>query len=76
MIGRNAVQTYFNADGTQQVVIFERADDSLGFEELRFGSDERDWFPCGCYSASFTDSIEMAVREARARVKWLAEAED
>ncbi len=76
MIGRKVVQTLFNAEQTRQVVIFQRTDGSFGFEELRFGSDEHVWFPCGCYSVSFTDKMEAAVREAKTRVKWLAEAED
>jgi hypothetical protein len=72
LTGKDVVRTYFNADKTRQVVVFRRTDTSFGFEELKFDSDERAWFPCGCSSASFTDNIEAAVREARTRVEWLA----
>jgi len=66
------VATVFNADMTRQVEVFQRRDGSFGFEELRFSEPERSWIVSGCYSNSFTDSTESALREARERVLWLS----
>jgi hypothetical protein len=75
-MGRNVVQTIWNADKTRRVDIFQRAAGSFGFEELHYGSDEQSWFPFGRYSESFNVTAEAAVREARARVSWAADEED
>ena len=69
------VESIFNADRTRRVDIFERADGTFGFEELKFGEEEQGWFPSGCYTVSFTGSVGDALREARGRVRWLAEME-
>jgi len=54
------------------VDIFQRAEGSFGFEELRYAIDVQAWCPFGSYSESFTDTAEAAIREALARVSWAA----
>ncbi|HKQ51024.1 MAG TPA: hypothetical protein VJT74_01555 [Pyrinomonadaceae bacterium] len=73
-MGEQVVETIYNADRTRRVIIFRRGDGTFGFEELRFGAEEQEWFPCGCRPVSFTDSADAALGEARGRVRWLAEA--
>jgi hypothetical protein len=72
-MSREVVQSIYNADRTRRVDIFRREDGNFGFEELRYGVDEQAWYPCGCYTASFTATPEAAAREAHGRVAWLAE---
>lgn len=70
------IETITRSDGLRRVEVFERADGTFGFEEWQFGAEEQAWFPCGLYSRAFLDSAEAALREARARVRWLADLEE
>ena len=70
------VATFTRPDGQRRVEVFERSDGTFGFEEWQFGAEEQAWFPCGLYSRAFLDSAEAALREARARVRWLADLEE
>jgi hypothetical protein len=64
-------RTFVNFDGTRKVEIFQRDDKTFGFEEMRFGSDEKTWFPAGKYSIAVIDSLENTIREATERVEWM-----
>lgn len=66
------VESIFSADRTRRVDVYEREDGTFGFEELRFGEEERAWHPCGRHAASFTASAAEALGEARGRVRWLS----
>ena len=66
------VKTLFNSDVNRVVVIFQRPDDTYGFDESGFRDEEQCWFPCGQYSESFIDSLETALKEVRGRVAWLS----
>ena len=61
-----------NPDGARKVEIFQRADGTFGFEELKFGPEEGAWFPVGKYSIAIIDSLDNALKEAKGRVSWLA----
>lgn len=65
--------TFLKSDGTRKVEVFQRTDNTFGFEELKFGEQEKAWFPVGKYSFAFIDSLESAVKEAKGRVAWLSE---
>ena len=67
------VESIYNADRTRRVDIFERGDGTYGFEEWRYGEEERSWMTGGRHAASFTDSAAGALSEARGRVRWLSE---
>ena len=68
---REVKQTFVKSDGARRVEIFRRDDGTFGFEEMRFGAEERTWFPVGRYSTAVIDSLDNAIREARGRVSWL-----
>ncbi|HEY8186795.1 MAG TPA: hypothetical protein VIF64_12025 [Pyrinomonadaceae bacterium] len=51
--------------------MFERADNTFGFEELEFWQEEQAWLPVGKYSIAIIDSLEHAIKEAKGRVVWL-----
>ena len=69
---REIKQTFVKADGARKVEIFQRADGTFGFEELKLGQGEGAWFPVGKYSIAIIDSLDTAVKEAKERVSWLA----
>lgn len=69
---RSVVKVFTSRDGTRKVEIFQRADKTFGFEELRYGAEEKSWFPHGRYSYAIIDSIEAAIQEAKSRVSWLS----
>lgn len=64
-------ETFMKSDGTRKVEIFQRENQTFGFEELEFGSEENSWYPVGKYSLAIIDSLENAIREAKDRVSWL-----
>ena len=68
-------KTFVKSDGTRKVEIFQREDNTFGFQEMEFGSDENDWYPVGRYSFAIIDSLDKAIGEARSRVQWLADSE-
>lgn len=43
-------EIFVRADGARKVEIFQREDQTFGFAELEFGSDENSWYPVGKYS--------------------------
>ena len=52
--------------------MFQRADGTFGFEELKFWHEEQAWLPEGKYSIAIIDSLERAIKEAKGRVAWLS----
>ena len=75
-MGINVVETIWNADKTQRVDILHRDDGTFGFTELHYAMDVQKWCPFGRYSESFTQTSDDAIREARSRVRWLANGEE
>jgi len=79
------VKTFFNHDRTRKVVIFQRPDGTFGFEESKYMDGVEDAFPPGIGEirpywlplghSSWFDTLEVAVREAKSRVPWLAKQE-
>jgi len=65
-------ETFLNSDGTRKVEVFQRADGTFGFEELKFWQEEQAWLPVGKYSIAIIDSLERAITEAKGRVPWLS----
>ena len=65
-------KTFINSDGTRKVEVFQRPDDTFGFEELKFWQEEQAWVPHGKYSIAIIDSLERAIKEAKGRVEWLS----
>jgi len=65
-------KTFLNSDGTRKVEVFQRVDNTFGFEELKFWQEERAWLPVGMYSIAIIDSLERAIEEAKGRVAWLS----
>jgi hypothetical protein len=68
---REVKRIFVKSDGARKVEIFRRADGTFGFEELKFGEEERIWFPVGRYTTAIIDSLDNAIMEARGRVSWL-----
>ena len=66
-------ETFLNSDGTQKVEVFQRADGTFGFEELKFWQEEQTWLPVGKYSIAIVDSLDRAIEEAKGRVAWLSQ---
>ena len=64
-------RTFLNKDRTRKVEIYQRADGTFGFEELKYGQEEQAWFPVGRYSFAVIDTLEHALKEAVSRVSWL-----
>jgi hypothetical protein len=65
-------KTFLNSDGTRKVEVFQRPDNTFGFEELKFWQEEQAWLPIGKYSIAIIDSLECAIKEAKGRVAWLS----
>lgn len=65
-------KTFLNSDRTRKVEVSQRADNTFGFEELKFGQEEQAWFPVGKYSIAIIDSLDHAINEAKGRVAWLS----
>jgi hypothetical protein len=57
---RDIKKTSLKSDGTRKVEVFQRADNTFGFEELEFGQEEKAWFPVGKYSSKPTYAIGHA----------------
>ena len=72
---KRVVKTILSPDGLRKVEIYQRGNGSFGFVAMRFSNEptEMCWREDGRYSACHTPTIEIAEREARGRVKWLAE---
>lgn len=65
------VKTINDPRGGRRVEIYRRANGTFGFEEWKYGVDEKAWFPVGRYSYAIIDTLERAEQEARSRVDWL-----
>ncbi len=70
---RLLIQTSTNCDNTRKVEIFQHADKTFGFEELRFAAEEGCWIPYGHRSDAHMDTLEHTISEAKRRVTWLNE---
>jgi hypothetical protein len=58
-------KTFLKSDGTRKVEVFQRADNTFGFEELKFWQEEQAWIRVGKYSIAISDSLERAIKEAK-----------
>ena len=65
-------RTFVKSDGTRKVEIFQRENNTFGFEELGFGIEENAWYPVGRYSFAIINSLDNAIREAQGRISWFA----
>jgi hypothetical protein len=61
--------------GKRKVQIFRRNDGSFGFQAFQFSEDplEKCWILYGRFSECIALSAEIAEREARGRIDWLAD---
>jgi hypothetical protein len=68
-------KTFIKTDGTRKVEIFQREDQTFGFEEFEFGPAENSWYSVGRYSVAIIDSFDNAISEAQSRIQWLASSD-
>ena len=75
MAVKNRVLQSINIDDQSRCVdIFQRPDNTIGFEEFRRDiEDNRGWFPIGYFSAQVFDSEQQALDAALLKVPWLKE---
>jgi len=66
------VRTFTNPAKTRKLNIFRRDNGSYGFEDMKYGEEESAWSPVGRYSVAVFDTEEMAIRESKSRVSWVA----
>jgi len=64
------VQTIFSADKMRKVQFVQNHDGTYGFTSLKLGEEEC-WYPCGRYSQCHAATLDLAVREAEGRIRWL-----
>ena len=66
------VQTIYDDDQKQRVVIFRRQNGNFGFVKEYFSQDEFEmcWMPRS-RNISFFDTLEIALHEVYGRVDWL-----
>ena len=66
------VQTIYDDEQKQRVIIFQRQNSSFGFVEEYFSEHEFEmcWLPRS-RNISFFDTLEIALREVYGRVDWL-----
>ena len=78
MAHKNKVIHSINLDGeTICVDVFQRPDGSFGFDEFRRDpEDGRGWYSIGYHGGKEFLSAELALKEARRMVSWLANAMD
>lgn len=78
MARKNRVLRSIEQDGGNRCVdLFVRPGGTFGFEEYRRDpEDGRGWFPIGCFAGGAFHSEAEALRAARAKVPWLADAID
>ena len=68
------IQTFLSIDNTRKVEIVQHTDGTYGFTDLKLSQEEGCWCPVGRHSDCHAPSPDIAVREARGRVKWLHNA--
>jgi hypothetical protein len=73
-VSHSIVEVIYNPERNARVEVFRRENGTFGFSELRFHNEEKTWAPYGRYSEAVVDSAESAIREAKGRVDWLADA--
>ncbi|WP_424977402.1 hypothetical protein [Leisingera sp. S232] len=73
MAHKNTVLQSVNLDGGFVCVdIFQRPDDTYGFDEFRRDpEDGRGWYSIGHYGNRVFDSAAAAIQEARTCIEWL-----
>jgi len=65
-----------NSAGDHCVDVFERADETFGFEEYRRDpEDGSGWFPLHCYSHLVFATAEAALACAKSRVEWMVDGD-
>ncbi len=70
-MSHSIVEVIYSPERNAQVEIFHRGNGTYGFTELRF--QQNAWIPYRP-SDAVVDSTESAIREAKGRVDWLADA--
>jgi hypothetical protein len=72
---RIVIKEILATGGKRKVQIYQRDDGSFGFGALQFSEDplENCWIPHGRFSECIALSAEIAEREARGRIDWLAD---
>jgi hypothetical protein len=70
------LRTITSIDGKRRVRIVKRENGHFSFDEEYFSDEpnEKCWLPYGYSRGSYSDSEDIAIREACSRVDWLAEA--
>ena len=64
------VHAISSVDGRRKVDFFQHNDETYGFDSLTLG-EEGCWYPCGRYSQCHAATLDIAIREAKDRIKWL-----
>lgn len=66
-----------DASGKRKVVIVRRPSGSFYYEEWMFSDEpmENCWIPLPSRSIGVYETLEIAVREAKAKIGWLRDAE-
>jgi hypothetical protein len=74
-VSHSEVRTITDPSGLRRVVIYRREEGTYGFEEQRFSAapEECCWLPVCRRSETVCPTEEIAIREARGRVNWLAD---
>ncbi len=72
---RIVIKEILATGGKRKVQIFRRDDGSFGFEALQSSEDPlgKCWIPHGRFSECIAPSSEIAEREARGRIDYLAD---
>lgn len=65
------VHTITNVSGDRKIDVFQREDETYGFEPQRWLEDEEAWATDGRYSECRIASLEDAISEAIGRVDWV-----
>jgi hypothetical protein len=73
-MSRTIIDVIYNSERNARVQIYLRDNGTFGFEEERFQNEEKCWTTYGQYSEAIIESVESAIREAKGRVSWLADA--
>jgi hypothetical protein len=68
---RQVVKTFVHPDGQRKVEIFSRRDRTFGYSEWKFCTEEYSWAEVSKRTATVTDTLDGAIREAYGRVDWL-----
>ena len=74
-LDETTIKTFFSRDKLHRVLIVQRPNGHYGFEEEYFSQEplEQCWVRTGQYPLAICDTPELAEREARGRVDWMAD---